>query len=110
MLFVQLEQIAAAGAALDLIDGAGQEGGSAGFECVVTHRFLADHGYHHDRNVLAGRFGADLTDQFDAVDVRHAIVGDDQIGVVVVEPVQRVERVVELFDADVFLGLLNDLG
>lgn len=61
-------------------------------EAMVTNFLFVGSGDHQDGDRVAGVELADRFDEFDAVDVRHHVIDDHQVGFVVAAPLQAFQR------------------
>ena len=80
LLAAQGQQVAGAGAELEMVDRAQQEVGGAGLERAVAELAVLVDGDDDDRHVDQRRPAAQGAHEAGAVHVRHVEVGDDQIG------------------------------
>ena len=84
---------------LHFVHWLGQEVVGANVQRPVAHLLLVVGGDHQDRHMLAARQDAQALDEFQAVDVRHHVVDDDQVrrvGGGPGQPFQRVGKAVRL--------------
>ena len=92
------------------IDRLGEEVVGAGGEALVAHFFLVGGRHHEDRHGVGGVVLAHRLDEFDAVEVGHHVIDDDQVGFVVATPLQAFDGRGEGDDLGAGRGQLADQG
>ena len=106
----QAQHGAHAGIELVAVDGLGEEVVGVGGEALVAHFLFVGGRHHQDRHGVGGVELAHRFDEFDAVDVRHHVIDDEQVGLVVAAPLQPFERRRERDDLRVGRGEFADEG
>lgn len=86
-----------------VIDGAQKKIGGAGFRRAIAEIAILIDRHNHDGNVGTRRPTTQLPNEFGAIHGRHLVVGDDEIGRVLIEANQRRSGVGKGVDADMGL-------
>ncbi len=100
LLLAQGQEVAGAGAELDMVDRTQQEVRGPGFQRLIAVAALLVDRHHHHRHLAAARQRPERPDEIGAVHVRHLVVGNHQIDAVGRQPVERRLRTGEGLDPD----------
>ena len=95
LLLAHFQEVARAGEKLVVVHRALQEVSGAGLERAQAVAALLIDRDHHHRHVGAGGNRAEAAGELGAIEIGHLVVGDDEIGDVMIEPGKRLERIAE---------------
>src|SRR6202035_5864835 len=93
LMFADGQQIARTRDEFIMIDGRMKEVRRARFERAQPEASLFVYGDDDDGNFRAMVHRAETPDELRTIEVRHLVVGNDEIGRVVLQPVQGFERI-----------------
>ena len=110
LMLAQGQQIARTRDEFVVIDRRIQKIRGAGIEGLQAEASLFVDGYDDDGNLGAVLHCPKTPDELGAVEMRHFIIGDDEIGRVVLQPVQRFEWVAKRLDLDARLDRGGEFG
>src|SRR3546814_18105736 len=71
---------------------------------------VADHRHQHDRHVAVQQRAAEAARELQAVDDRHAVVEQQQVGPVVLAPAKRILRIAEVEHVQLGADFLQDMA
>ena len=110
LLAAHFQHVACAGDKFVMIDRRMQEIGGTSLQGSQPERALVIDGDDHHRHIDDGWQKAQAPDKFGTVQMRHLVVGDDQVGLVGTEPIQGGHRIAKSLDDHAFLDQGGELG
>lgn len=95
LLLAQLQEVARAGQELGMVHRALEEIGRSGLQRPQAEAAVLIDRHDHDGHLGAARTVPEAPDEFGAVEARHLVVGNHEIGDRLVDPRQRLDGIAE---------------
>ncbi|EEF93380.1 hypothetical protein CATMIT_01993, partial [Catenibacterium mitsuokai DSM 15897] len=109
-LLAQRQQVTATRAQLARAHRLDQEIDHSGLQRGLADRFVADHGDQDDRNVAVHRQPAETAGELQAVDAGHAVIEQQQVGLMALAPGQRRLGLAEIVHLQLGRNVLDDVA